>query len=90
MEDGKLTGLHDANSVMASAKRLMEVRNPVSAIAEWRRSAFRVADTDPPHEIDDGKSHATGSLRPNADALIEQPGGSKQQPCIMIKPTRIP
>ncbi len=63
-----------ANSVMASAKRLIELRQDCrSRSKNGGDQRAGVADTDPPHEVDDGESPADGDGdAPDARALDEQ------------------
>ena len=63
-----------ANSVMASAKRLIELRQLcLSSSKNGGDQRAGVADTDPPDEIDDGESPANGNVdAPNANALEEE------------------
>ena len=71
---GNIPAQATANSVMASAKRLMDCRQA------WRIKSRNggnqragVADSDPPHKIDDGKSPADGDVdAPNPHAPAEQ------------------
>ena len=71
---GKIPAQATANSVMASAKRLMELRHGCrnnSKNGGDQRAG--VADTDPPDEIDDGKAPADGNIdAPNAHADDKQ------------------
>ena len=72
-----------AKMVIASAKRLMELRHCcLKSKKDGGDQRAGVADTDPPDEIDDGEAPAHGDIgdAPDADALEKQPGhGGKQQ-----------
>ncbi len=70
-----------ANNVMASEKRLIDVRQSCLSNSKNRGDQRTgVADTDPPHEIDDGESPGDGDDdAPDANALVKQPGGGDQQ-----------
>ena len=70
-----------ANSVIASANRLMELRHFCrSSSKNGGNQRARVADSDPPDEIDDGKSPADRNVdAPDADAFDEQVADGEQQ-----------
>jgi hypothetical protein len=59
---------------MASAKRLMELRHDCrSNKKDGGDERAGVADSDPPHEVDDGEAPADGDGHaPDADAFQEQ------------------
>jgi len=65
VDGGENSGAGPANSVMASAD-LMEYTPGLAAgeerIAEMKRAG--VADTDPPHEVDDGEAQPMGMVTP--------------------------
>ena len=71
-----------ANSVIASAKRLIELRHDLPQQQQnGRDQRSGVADTDPPDEVDDGESPADRDVHaPNANALVEQPADRQQKP----------
>ena len=76
-----MTAQATAKSVIASAKRLIDVRQSClssSRIAEI--SVPGVADADPPDEVDDVEGPADGDVvAPDADALQEQIGDRRRQ-----------
>jgi hypothetical protein len=66
---------------MASAKRLIEVRHCCRSRQEdGRDQRARVADADPPDEVDDVEAPAHGDVGPpQPDALEEEAGHGEEQ-----------
>ena len=82
-----------ANSVIASAKRLIEVRHSWRKQQQDRRDQRAgVADADPPDEVDDGEAPGDRDVdAPDADALDEQVGERRRAAaCRPAKPMAKP